>query len=65
MVVDNGKEILSMSEVLLYMLNSSQPVISDKLLPQVTSLSMVDWQKYVDRIRGMLVTKPGMVSQKN
>lgn len=60
---DNGKEVLSMSQVLAYMLDNSKPVVSESLLSQVTSLSPSDWQKHVDRIRGMLVTMPGMVRE--
>ena len=57
---DNGKEVLAMSEVLRYLLDSSGPLVDRETLKQMTHLSQHDWQDYVDHIKGMVVTNPGM-----
>lgn len=57
---ENGKEILSMNEVLGYLLRSSKPLIEEADLPTVLNYDAEDWQNIVDDIRGMVVTCPGM-----
>lgn len=57
---DNGKEILSMSEVLRHLLDNSGPLVSDAVLKEMQSLQQRDWQDYVDEVKGMVVTNPGM-----
>lgn len=57
---DNGKEILSMSEVIRHLLDNSGPLVSEAVLKEMQSLQQRDWQDYVDEVKGMVVTNPGM-----
>jgi ribonuclease III len=57
---DNGKEVLAMSEVLRYLLDNSGPVVDQKTLKEMEKMGQYDWQDYVDTIKGMVVTNPGM-----
>ncbi|XP_045599544.2 ribonuclease 3 [Procambarus clarkii] len=57
---DNGKEILSMNEVLSFLLKSSGPLIQPEDLAQLLSMSQYQWQNYADNLKGMVVTSPGM-----
>nr|AMN88357.1 DROSHA [Mytilus galloprovincialis] len=57
---ENGKEILSMNEVLNYLLRSSKPMVDETMLKQVQDYDANDWQNIVDDVRGMVVTYPGM-----
>ncbi|CAD7014711.1 ribonuclease 3 [Ceratitis capitata] len=56
---DNGKEVLAISEVLRYLLDSAAPLVHPDQLHCVNDISQHEWQDYVDFIKGMLVTKPG------
>ncbi|KAL5011679.1 hypothetical protein ScPMuIL_010230 [Solemya velum] len=56
---ENGKEILSMNEVLNYLLQSSKPLMEEMELAQLLKQEQHDWQNYVDEVRGMVVTYPG------
>ncbi|XP_017471286.1 PREDICTED: ribonuclease 3 isoform X1 [Rhagoletis zephyria] len=56
---DNGKEVLAMSEVLRYLLDSAAPLVDREQLHCINDINQHDWQDYVDFIKGMLVTKPG------
>ncbi|RZC39854.1 Pep deformylase, Ribonuclease 3 and/or dsrm domain containing protein, partial [Asbolus verrucosus] len=56
---DNGKEILSMKEVLQYLLDSSVPLIEKRDLEDMIKMSQYEWQSYADEIKGMVVTYPG------
>lgn len=60
-VADNGKEILSMNEVLSYMLRSSKMLCDETELSNLLKLDESEWQNYVGEVRGMIVTYPGMV----
>lgn len=60
-IADNGKEILSMNEVLLYLIRNCKPLLDEEDLPALVKLSKHEWQDFVDQIRGMIVTYPGMV----
>ncbi|KAK3088622.1 hypothetical protein FSP39_021413 [Pinctada imbricata] len=57
---ENGKELLSMNVVLKYLLDCSLPLIREDQLDSLKDFDTAEWQKYVDQIRGMVVTKPGM-----
>ena len=61
-IADNGKEILSMNEVLSYLLKSSMPLVRSEDLRDIAAMSQGEWMDYVDEVRGMIVTMPGMVS---
>ncbi|XP_030560531.1 ribonuclease 3 [Drosophila novamexicana] len=56
---DNGKEVLAMCEVLKYLLDNSAELVERQQLLHLNQISQHEWQKYVDFIKGMLVTKPG------
>ncbi|ALC42743.1 drosha [Drosophila busckii] len=56
---DNGKEVLAMCEVLKYLLDNSAKLVERQQLLHLNQISQHEWQKYVDFIKGMLVTKPG------
>lgn len=49
-----------MSEVLRYLLDNSGPVVDQKTLQEMDKMNQHDWQDYVDVIKGMVVTNPGM-----
>ncbi|KAK4310674.1 hypothetical protein Pmani_017774 [Petrolisthes manimaculis] len=57
---DNGKEILSMNEVLKFLLKNSGPLIQPEDLAQLLNMSQYQWQNYADQLKGMVVTCPGM-----
>lgn len=57
---DNGKEILAMSEVMTYLLDSATPLVDQGTLTDLNNLKQHEWQDYVDYIKGMVVTRPGM-----
>ncbi|XP_063700833.1 ribonuclease 3 [Culicoides brevitarsis] len=57
---DNGKEILAMSEVMRYLLDSATPLIDHATLNDMNNLNQHEWQDYVDYVKGMVVTRPGM-----
>ena len=59
-LADNGKEVLAMSEVLRYLLDNSGQVVDQKTLQEMEKMNQHDWQDYVDTIKGMVATNPGM-----
>ncbi|KAF6215586.1 hypothetical protein GE061_010342 [Apolygus lucorum] len=56
---ENGKELLSMNQVLIHLLASSKPLIAMDNLREIINLSNYKWQNYVDDVKGMVVTYPG------
>ena len=60
-ISENGKELLSMNEVLRYLLKSSKPIIDPTQLDKLLKLNRSDWTNFVDEFRGMIVTCPGKV----
>ncbi|KAK2161647.1 hypothetical protein LSH36_112g01031 [Paralvinella palmiformis] len=56
---DNGKELLSMNEVLNYLLRVSRPLVDPADLKKYSMFTQREWQNFVDQVRGMLVTLPG------
>lgn len=56
----NGKEVLAMSEVLRYLLDSSGQLVSKPVLENMSNMSQNKWQDYVDNVKEMVVTNPGM-----
>ena len=61
MISENGKEILSMNEVMSFLLQSNKPLLDTTKLPTLLKLSRMDWTSFVDGFRGMIVTCPGRV----
>ncbi|KAJ8737740.1 hypothetical protein PYW08_000335 [Mythimna loreyi] len=56
---EGGCEVLSMCEVLKYLIAESGPLIAPGTLKDVHDMDHYTWQKFVDRIKGMIVTYPG------
>ncbi|KAL8611810.1 hypothetical protein ACOMHN_053531 [Nucella lapillus] len=56
---ENGKEILSMNEVLKFLLRSSRPLVNESDLPVIQNLDQDEWQSWVEKVCGMIVTCPG------
>lgn len=57
---DNGKEVLAMSEVLRFLLDNAGTLVPRSTLENMMNISQHDWQNYVDNIKEMVVTNPGM-----
>ncbi|XP_041368618.1 ribonuclease 3-like isoform X2 [Gigantopelta aegis] len=56
---ENGKEILSINEVLNFLLRSSKPLLEETELAGLLKYSETEWTDMVDEVRGMIVTYPG------
>ncbi|CAK1543104.1 unnamed protein product [Leptosia nina] len=56
---EGGCEVLSMCEVLRYLIEESSLLIPPESLADVHNMDHYHWQKFVDRIKGMIVTYPG------
>ncbi|KAG7488385.1 hypothetical protein MATL_G00033680 [Megalops atlanticus] len=57
---DGGKEVLSMHQVLLYLLRSSKPLVPEEEIAHMLQWEELEWQKYAEECKGMIVTNPGM-----
>uniref|UniRef100_A0A3B3XGQ2 Ribonuclease 3 n=1 Tax=Poecilia mexicana TaxID=48701 RepID=A0A3B3XGQ2_9TELE len=57
---DGGKEVLSMHQVLLYLLRSSKALVPEEEIADMLQWEQLDWQKYAEECKGMIVTNPGM-----
>ena len=57
---EDGKEILSMNEVLRYLTESRRPLVEDMELPGLIGMSESEWLEFTDAAKGMIVTRPGM-----
>jgi len=55
---NNGKEVLSMNEVLKYLLKSNKLLFEENSLPALKNMPMNEWQNIVDEYKGMIVTNP-------
>lgn len=49
---ENGKELLSMNEVLSHLLRSSKPLIPKENLAEIINLPLYKWQSLVDEVKG-------------
>ncbi|XP_015126931.1 ribonuclease 3 [Diachasma alloeum] len=56
---DKGQEILSMNEVLNYLIKSSTRLIEEEDLPRLIEMPQYKWQNFADEVKGMVVTYPG------
>lgn len=56
---DNGQEILSMNEVLSYLIKSSTLLIDSNELHKLLEMPQFVWQNFADEVKGMVVTYPG------
>ena len=61
-LAENGKEILSMNNVMSYLLEAgTTPLVDEMELMQVTQMPRLEWEnEFVDKVRGTLVQAPGM-----
>ncbi|KAG5314890.1 RNC Ribonuclease, partial [Pseudoatta argentina] len=58
-LTDNGQEILSMNEVLNYLIKSSTLLIDPDNLSRLVAMPQYKWQDFADEVKGMVVTYPG------
>ena len=56
---ENGKEVLSVNEVIRFLLNSSRPLVSEPDLQLIEIMDKDEWQRWVHKVCGMIVTYPG------
>jgi len=54
----NGKEVLSMNEVLKYLLKSNKLLFEESSISVLKNMPMNEWQNIVDEYKGMIVTNP-------
>uniref|UniRef100_A0A673H3I9 Ribonuclease 3 n=1 Tax=Sinocyclocheilus rhinocerous TaxID=307959 RepID=A0A673H3I9_9TELE len=57
---DGGKEVLSMHQVLLYLLRSSPALVPEEEIANMLQWEELEWQKYAEECKGMIVTNPGL-----
>ncbi|OCT74492.1 hypothetical protein XELAEV_18033471mg [Xenopus laevis] len=57
---DGGKEVLSMHQVLLYLLRCNKPLVPEEEIANMLQWEELEWQKYAEECKGMIVTNPGM-----
>lgn len=58
---DGGKEVLSMHQILLYLLRCSKALVPEEEIANMLQWEELEWQKYAEECKGMIVTNPGMV----
>ncbi|MEQ2182449.1 hypothetical protein GOODEAATRI_022401, partial [Goodea atripinnis] len=51
--------------VLLYLLRSSKALVPEEEIANMLQWEQLDWQKYAEECKGMIVTNPGMVAMRN
>lgn len=56
---NKGREILSMHQVMSYLLNSHKPVIAEDKLADILKLDGIKWSRFLDFIKSMIVIAPG------
>lgn len=54
-----------MHQVLLYLLRSSTPLVPEEEIANMLQWEELEWQKYAEECKGMIVTNPGMVKHKS
>uniref|UniRef100_A0A8C3XIS6 Ribonuclease 3 n=1 Tax=Chelydra serpentina TaxID=8475 RepID=A0A8C3XIS6_CHESE len=57
---DGGKEVLSMHQILLYLLRCNKPLVPEEEIANMLQWEELEWQKYAEECKGMIVTSPGM-----
>ena len=48
-----------MFQVLLYLMKSSRPLVSEKDVERIPSMTDAEWKSFVGEVRGTIVTQPG------
>ncbi|XP_070582150.1 ribonuclease 3-like [Ptychodera flava] len=56
---DNGKEVLSMHQVLLYLLKNNRPLVEDSELAAMLQMDELEWEKVAEETKNMIVSYPG------
>ncbi|XP_021566130.1 ribonuclease 3-like [Carlito syrichta] len=56
---DGGKEVLSMHQILLYLLRCSKALVPEEEIANMLQWEELEWQKYAEECKGMIVTNPG------
>lgn len=56
---EDGKEILSMNEVIRHLIDSRAPVVADEEIAGLIQMTAQEWLDFADGIKGMVVTNPG------
>uniref|UniRef100_A0A8C5L230 Ribonuclease 3 n=1 Tax=Jaculus jaculus TaxID=51337 RepID=A0A8C5L230_JACJA len=56
---DGGKEVLSMHQILLYLLRCSRALVPEEEIANMLQWEELEWQKYAEECKGMIVTNPG------
>uniref|UniRef100_A0A8C7E0D8 Ribonuclease 3 n=1 Tax=Naja naja TaxID=35670 RepID=A0A8C7E0D8_NAJNA len=57
---DGGKEVLSMHQILLYLLRCNKPLVPEEEIANMLQWEELEWQKYAEECKGMIVTSSGM-----
>uniref|UniRef100_H3AAM3 Ribonuclease 3 n=1 Tax=Latimeria chalumnae TaxID=7897 RepID=H3AAM3_LATCH len=57
---DGGKEVLSMHQVLIYLLQCNKALVPEEEIANMLQWEELEWQKYAEECKGMIVTNPGM-----
>ncbi|XP_064648980.1 uncharacterized protein LOC135501106 [Lineus longissimus] len=57
---ENGREILSMNEIVNFLVKSSKLLVDPADLEKIQKYEAHEWQDIVDSLRGMIVIHPGM-----
>lgn len=55
--------MLSMHQILLYLLRCNKPLVPEEEIANMLQWEELEWQKYAEECKGMIVTSPGMVPQ--
>ncbi|ETE64838.1 Ribonuclease 3, partial [Ophiophagus hannah] len=59
-LIDGGKEVLSMHQILLYLLRCNKPLVPEEEIANMLQWEELEWQKYAEECKGMIVTSSGM-----
>lgn len=57
--------MLSVHQILLYLLRCNKPLVPEEEIANMLQWEELEWQKYAEECKGMIVTSPGMVLQRN
>lgn len=53
--------MLSMHQILLYLLRCSKALVPEEEIANMLQWEELEWQKYAEECKGMIVTNPGAV----
>ena len=53
--------MLSMHQILLYLLRCSKALVPEEEIANMLQWEELEWQKYAEECKGMIVTNPGTV----